>query len=633
MECLKCLVFLLVVSAFQDVNSSSSPSPSPSLSSSSEAELASTVKLLSEQVNALLDHRQEDYNALENSLKKAIEENTELMVLRNEVRQLRKEVSGLRGGSGNEAKNERLRIKWLGSAVTELKSELAEVLRTQNASEELAQRALMKSELSLLRGDIAQVGRGIRDLGGRLTRIEASLGTIRDDITSVKERAGQLTRSCADVASQLSTVQIEMKSLKWEPTVQHKHHQLARNEIYDQDKRDHHRSMRHSLSRSLAGRKIEERLSKLERKIAIVARKRAMIEKRVVFETNPEVANNLKEELSNRIDNITNQLDAFKVKVEQSAENLEIVETLEDKQESLQLEMKRAIAHLDLNAARKNAELSLTREELGNLRKTVQALSVSASKLQEKSDLQQETTAKLTKQLDRLSNLNLTSSVAKAINVTHELEHVEDQYRLMVDALPGNCDARDGLTLLGVGQGAPLLVSCHDEWIVVARRVDGIVDFDRTWSEYASGFGSPLNEFWVGNEALHRLTRDNCTRLRIDLTDIYGSKWRADYDYFTVQSEDTGYQLHVGGYSGNATDAFSYQNGMSFSAKDRDMDISTADCAANYHGGWWFSHCQHANLNARYSLGLTWYQSDTNEWMAVGAATMSIQRKNDCHRT
>lgn len=112
-------------------------------------------------------------------------------------------MTGLRGGSGNEAKNERLRIKWLGSAVTELKSELAEVLRTQNASEELAQRALIKSELSLLRGDIAQVGRGIRDLGGRLTRIEASLGSVRDDITAVKERAGQLTRSCADVASQV----------------------------------------------------------------------------------------------------------------------------------------------------------------------------------------------------------------------------------------------------------------------------------------------------------------------------------------------------------------------------------------------------------------------------------------------
>lgn len=110
----------------------------------------------------------------------------------------------LRGGSGNEAKNERLRVKWLGTAVTELKNELAEVLRARNASEELAQRARMMSEIALLRGDVAQVGRGVRDLGGRLTRIEASLGSIRVDIIAIKERAGQVTRSWADVASQVT---------------------------------------------------------------------------------------------------------------------------------------------------------------------------------------------------------------------------------------------------------------------------------------------------------------------------------------------------------------------------------------------------------------------------------------------
>lgn len=48
-----------------------------------------TIKLLQEQVGALLDHRQEDYNALEESLKRAMEKNTELIVLRNEVKQLR----------------------------------------------------------------------------------------------------------------------------------------------------------------------------------------------------------------------------------------------------------------------------------------------------------------------------------------------------------------------------------------------------------------------------------------------------------------------------------------------------------------------------------------------------------------
>lgn len=116
----------------------------------------------------------------------------------------RKEVNTLRGtGSGNEAKNERLKVKWLASAVTELKAEVAEVLGARNASEEFAQRSRMRSELELLRGDVAQVGRGIRDLGGRLAKIEASLGTIRLDIFAVKERAGQLTRICADVTSQV----------------------------------------------------------------------------------------------------------------------------------------------------------------------------------------------------------------------------------------------------------------------------------------------------------------------------------------------------------------------------------------------------------------------------------------------
>ncbi|KAK0091410.1 hypothetical protein PV326_003275 [Microctonus aethiopoides] len=444
----------------------------------------------------------------------------------------------------------------------------------------------------------------------------------------------------------LSAVQIEMKSLKWDSMIGNKNHQLVKNEIRflndndDEDKliirNKRTKVTRHNLSRSYSTRCINERLLNLERKISAIARKRGMIEQRVIYETNPdfitnEILENLKDELSERLQNISNQVDAAEKQFDDLAiTTFQSIGELITKVTVSQSEMKRESARLDINAARKNAELSLTREELSNLRRTVQALSVSASKLQEKSDIQQSIMTKLDEQLKHLINIDINRSLDKAINITHELEHVEDQYRLIVDALPGNCDARDGLTLLGAGQGTPLLVSCHAGWIIVAQRVDGIVDFDRTWSEYASGFGSPLNEFWVGNEALHRLTRDNCTRLRIDLTDIYGIKWRAEYDYFNVQSEDTGYRLHVGGYSGNATDAFSYQNGMAFSAKDRDMDISTTDCAANYHGGWWFSHCQHANLNARYSLGLTWYQSNNNEWMAVGASTMSIQRKENC---
>lgn len=51
--------------------------------------ISDAIRSLQEQVNALLDHRQQDYNALEASLKRAIEKNTELFVLKNEIKQLR----------------------------------------------------------------------------------------------------------------------------------------------------------------------------------------------------------------------------------------------------------------------------------------------------------------------------------------------------------------------------------------------------------------------------------------------------------------------------------------------------------------------------------------------------------------
>lgn len=439
---------------------------------------------------------------------------------------------------------------------------------------------------------------------------------------------------------QLNTMQIELKSLK-ESTLpgqdlqKLEHHDkadLSRNEISSLHEITSTRKRRYF--RTLAHRaRFEERLRNVERKISVVARKRAMIEKRVVYEDREHLEERVKSleltqvELSKKIFNASRDLVSMNELEESVVRLYDSVQLLEEAVYTNRSEVKRELAKLGINAARKAAELSLTREELGNLRRAVQALSVSASQLQEKSDVQRKSLDALN---ETLSRLDLSRNLAKAANVTHELEQVEDQYRLMVDSLPGNCEERDGLTLLAPGPGAPLLASCRAGWIVVARRIDGAVDFDRTWNEYSVGFGSPVSEFWLGNEALHRLTRDNCSMLRVDLIDTYGVHWHAKYEHFTVDSEETGYRLHVSGYSGNATDALSYQNGMAFSSKDRDMDISTTDCAANYRGGWWFSHCQHANLNGRYSLGLTWFQSTTNEWMAVASSEMSVQRKQNC---
>ena len=135
-------------------------------------------------------------------------------------------------------------------------------------------------------------------------------------------------------------------------------------------------------------------------------------------------------------------------------------------------------------------------------------------------------------------------------------------------------------------------------------------------------------EFWLGNDQLHQLTRDNTTMLRVDLWDIYGQYWWAEYDSFLVDSENEGYAVQFQGYTGNASDAMaSYHQAMKFSTRDNDQDLSNTNCADSYQGGWWYSHCQHVNINGKYALGLTWYDSLENEWIALSKVEMKIRDK------
>lgn len=245
-----------------------------------------------------------------------------------------------------------------------------------------------------------------------------------------------------------------------------------------------------------------------------------------------------------------------------------------------------------------------------------------------------------------MTKLNGASNeIELASELVEKLETVELEYETIVNKLPHDCsqinslsfedntkEETNGLYLIApVGQHHPLMTRCYGNWTTIQRRQDGSVDFNRTWAEYADGFGTPSGEFWIGNEALHHLTNDNCSKLRIRMTDIYDNTWYADYNEFRIDSRKNGYRLTISGYNGNASDALDYQNHMEFSAIDIDRDISNTHCAGNYEGGWWFSHCQHANLNGRYNLGLTWFDSSRNEWIAVKSSHMMISRRADCH--
>ncbi|XP_035684868.1 ficolin-2-like [Branchiostoma floridae] len=142
-------------------------------------------------------------------------------------------------------------------------------------------------------------------------------------------------------------------------------------------------------------------------------------------------------------------------------------------------------------------------------------------------------------------------------------------------------------------------------WTVFQRRRDGSEDFYRGWSDYKAGFGKLDEEFWLGNDMLHQLTSQAQYELRVDLEDFEGNSAYAQYQVFTVGSKADQYRLNVGGYSGTAGDSIApaHHNGSPFSTKDRDNDASSASCAQNYKGAWWYGNCHMSNLNGLYHAG------------------------------
>lgn len=160
-------------------------------------------------------------------------------------------------------------------------------------------------------------------------------------------------------------------------------------------------------------------------------------------------------------------------------------------------------------------------------------------------------------------------------------------------------------------------------WTVIQRRGqfgNNAYYFYRNWTEYATGFGDPNKEYWIGNRALHALTSEvNDTALRIVLTNGTGESVSFDYGSFHVGSEQQLFKLNIGKYVGpEGWDSMSTAQDCSFSTHDRDNDRGSASCAVEFHGAWWYSDCFHANLNG---LNLNGYHdsfADGIEWLLRG---------------
>ncbi|XP_056001134.1 angiopoietin-related protein 7-like isoform X2 [Ostrea edulis] len=134
-------------------------------------------------------------------------------------------------------------------------------------------------------------------------------------------------------------------------------------------------------------------------------------------------------------------------------------------------------------------------------------------------------------------------------------------------------------------------------WTVIQKRQDGSTDFYRTWVDYKKGFGDAYTNYWIGNDAIHYLTKTN-QELRVELLSFSGEKAHALYSTFQVGNESSKYRLTVSGYSGTAGDSLDRHNGYKFSTHDEDNDDSIVyNCAVERHGAWWYKGCAHSNLN------------------------------------
>ena len=139
-------------------------------------------------------------------------------------------------------------------------------------------------------------------------------------------------------------------------------------------------------------------------------------------------------------------------------------------------------------------------------------------------------------------------------------------------------------------------------WTVFQRRIDASVDFNRGWTDYKTGFGDLNGNFWLGLDNLHRLASPGKgAKLRIDLKhQTQQENFYAVYNTFEISGEADGYRLKVGAFSGNAGDGMSYHDGMKFSTKDQDNDMTSMNCAEYFEGGWWYNWCFLSHLNGRH---------------------------------
>ena len=210
---------------------------------------------------------------------------------------------------------------------------------------------------------------------------------------------------------------------------------------------------------------------------------------------------------------------------------------------------------------------------------------------------------------------------------------VSSPYLLFADILKQNCkeiyddnelstsgiyeiDPRDGGYKVKVF--CDMSVTSDKGWIVIQRRVNGSVDFDRNRHDYKYGFGQLDENFWLGLENIKRIIDSGSNGYELYMgmgewntptpTESF-ARWKT----FSLGTEANDWQLTITTAttgpdftsSNGATNSMIVSDNQKFTTKDDDNDnrISSptpTNCAVAFEGGWWYNNCLQANPNGHY---------------------------------
>ncbi|XP_023160745.2 fibrinogen-like protein 1 [Drosophila hydei] len=206
------------------------------------------------------------------------------------------------------------------------------------------------------------------------------------------------------------------------------------------------------------------------------------------------------------------------------------------------------------------------------------------------------------------------------------------EYAAKIKQLEGNVEAKDDIMTSCRGRGTgifkiqvtcskPFEVSCDSSladsgWTVIQRRQDGSENFNRTMSDYRSGFGTLTNEFFLGLDKIYFLTSSKQHELYIYLKDFNNEVRYAKYTNFSIGAQEENFELKsLGVYSGTAGDSMASNLNMQFSTTDKDHDsLTKIHCAQSCGSGWWFKGCGYSFLNGIYRRVAESKQKQGIEW-------------------